>query len=261
MKPETVQHLDFDVYSVGNLLLSILICFTKSSQRTHLISRRITMKLLPCGCHTHIHFGTGATFLDVLVGPLTWSVTLWPTLIISISSYPNVPHIIHLFWVVSRYLAFHFHFLCSMQFFAPLPCLSSTFFPLSLKHCRFLNISLLHPVISLAPFCLFSSFPAFSFLLKLQLSPSLLSTRSSYLFSHFITRGTRVKYVQGLLLIWVISVTLYWNWTCEGVPNVLESTQYVSQKFDAKILKSLGRTNVGCFHSLHTEDDGLLKWR
>lgn len=222
MKPETVQHLDFVVYSAGKFLLSILICFTKSSHRTFLISRRITMKLLPCGCQTHIHFGKGSTFLDVLVALLTWSVTLRPTFIISISSYPNDPHIIHFFWVVSRYLAFHHHFRCSMQFFAPLPCLSSTFFPLGLKHCRFLTISLLHPVISLAPFCLFSSFPAFSFLLKLQLSPSLLSTRSSYLFSHYITRGTRVRYVQGLLLIWVISVTLYWNGTCEGVLNVLQ---------------------------------------
>ena len=45
--------------------------------------------------------------------------------------------------------------------FAPLPCRPSTFFSrLSLKH--FLNISLLHPVKSLAPFCLFSSFPSFS---------------------------------------------------------------------------------------------------
>lgn len=198
-----MQHLDFDVYSGGKLLLSILICCKKSPQRTHLISKRITVKLFTLPMPRPHIFWHGSNLLDVLVG-LTWSVTLWPTLILSISLYPNHPHIINFFSVVSRYLAFHHHFLCSMQFFAPLPCLSSTFFPLSLKHCRFLNTSLLHPVISLAPFCLFSSFPAFPFLLKLQLSPSLRSTRSSCLFPHFITRGTRVKYVQGSLLVWVI---------------------------------------------------------
>ncbi len=91
-------------------------------------------------------------------------------------------------------LTFHHDFLCFISFLILFLAFLPHFSPLSLKHCEFLNISLLHPVKSLAPFCLFSSSRAFSLLLKLQLQSSFLSSRSSCLFSHFITSGTRIKY-------------------------------------------------------------------
>lgn len=91
---------------------------------------------------------------------------------------------------------------------------------LSLKHSGFLCISLLHPVRSLAPFCLFSNFAAFSHLFKPQLKSSFLSFTASCFSTPLIRKGMGIKYTLVLLLICDVWLIPCYSGNCYGVLNI-----------------------------------------
>lgn len=81
--------------------------------------------------------------------------------------------------------------------------------PLSLYH---LNIPLLSSVMSLAPFCLFSSFHVFTFPLNLQLK-SHFFVLEVFLLCHFKMRSrTSIRSVQGFLLIYHALLKFSMKW-------------------------------------------------
>lgn len=100
----------------------------------------------------------------------------------------------------------------SLIYFSHLSCDLFHISPLSLYHSEFLNIPLLSSVMSLAPFCLFSSFHDFTFPLNLQLK-SHFFVLEVFLLCHFKMRSrTSIRGVRGFLLIYHALLKFSMKW-------------------------------------------------